>query len=67
VYNQIVLKSWIVLASPNYAELYRVSKVGEESKSDFNISAKTTRLEISGENIQKFSPRNATVYARASY
>nr|MDQ3744905.1 putative baseplate assembly protein [Acidobacteriota bacterium] len=48
-----------------YAELYRVRKVGEESKADYNITAKTTRLEISGENIEKFSPRNATVYAQS--
>lgn len=64
-YSQVTLLSWIVLASPTYAELYRVKSVGEESKADFNISAKATRLDISGENIHKFSPREATVYAQS--
>lgn len=71
VYNQVVLNSWLVLTRPRiddesaYGELYRVRAVGEESKSDFNITGKTTRLEISGENIDKFSPRNATVHAQS--
>ncbi|HEV3468474.1 MAG TPA: putative baseplate assembly protein [Pyrinomonadaceae bacterium] len=71
VYNQIVLGSWVVLTRPRtdlepaYGELYRVRFVGEESKSDYNITAKTTRLEISGENVEKFSPRNATVHAHS--
>jgi hypothetical protein len=71
VYSQIVLNSWLVLTRPKlsdeaaYAELYRVRFVGEESKADFNITGKTTRLEISGENIDKFSPRNATVQAQS--
>jgi hypothetical protein len=65
VHNQITTKSWIVLASPNYVEAYRVVQVGEETRADFNLSAKVTRLTISGENIEKFSPRNATVYAQS--
>jgi len=80
VYNQITLNSWIVLVKPEslpdkvekdtkpfpaYAELYRVKKVGEEAKADFNLSAKTTRLEVSGENIEKFAPRDTTVDAQS--
>lgn len=71
VYPQIVLSSWVVLTRPRtneepaYAELYRVRFVGEESRADYNITAKTTRLEISGENIEKFSPRNATAHAHS--
>lgn len=78
VYNQVTLRSWIVLVKPDshldddsktrfppYAELYRVRGVGEEARADFNISAKTTRLEISGENIQKFAPRDTTVEAQS--
>ena len=66
--SQITLNSWVVPwglkpesksddgqnTFPPYAELYRVRKVGEETKVDFNISAKTTRLDISGENIETF-------------
>lgn len=71
VFSQIVLNSWVVLTRPKtnseaaYAELYRVRFVGEESKADYNITAKTTLLEISGENIDRFSPRNATVHAHS--
>ncbi|HEV2914397.1 MAG TPA: putative baseplate assembly protein [Pyrinomonadaceae bacterium] len=71
VYNQVVLNSWIVLTRPKtesesaYAELYSVRFVGEESKADYNIAAKTTRLEISGENIELFSPRNATAHGQS--
>lgn len=77
VYNQVVLNSWIALVKPAstsddgklpfpaYSELYRVKGVGEETKANFNISAKTTRLEISGENIEKFAPRDTTVVAQS--
>lgn len=77
VYSQVTLNSWIALVKPEstsddktvtfppYAELYRVHKVGEEAKVDFNISAKTTRVDISGENIEKFSPRDITVFAQS--
>jgi hypothetical protein len=71
VYTQVTVDSWLVLARPavgrtaGYVELYRVTAVGEESVADFNLSAKTTRLDISGENIERFSPRNASVYAQS--
>lgn len=76
-YSQVTLNSWIVLVKPesksddekttfkDYAELYQVKKVGEETKVDFNISAKTTRVDISGENIDKFAPRDTTVFAQS--
>jgi hypothetical protein len=71
VYTAIVLNSWIVLTRPKTkaqvadAELYRVRFVGEESKADYNITAKTTLLEISGEHIENYSPRNASVHAHS--
>jgi predicted phage baseplate assembly protein len=73
VYNQIILNSWIVLVKPAttdpetsaYAEVYRVRSVGEEVVTDFNMSAKTTRLTITGEHIHKFSPRDTTVLAQS--
>ncbi|HLF12219.1 MAG TPA: hypothetical protein VJA26_13500, partial [Gammaproteobacteria bacterium] len=69
-YSQVVLGSWIVLVKPDnatsaYAEAYRVKGVDQEAKADFNISAKTTRLEITGDNIEKFSPRDTTVLAHS--
>ena len=70
VYPQITLNSWVVLAGPTiptgpeYVELYRVTSVAEETKADFNLTAKTTRLEITGEHIEKFSPRTTSVYGQ---
>ena len=77
VYSQVVLNSWIVLVKPEsksddlkltfpaYAELYKVRGAGDEVKVNFNLSAKTTRLETSGENIEKFAPRDTTVLAQS--
>ena len=64
-YSQVVTNSWIVVTTPAFVQLYRVREVGEETKADFNISAKSTRLTISGENIEMFSPRLATVFAQS--
>jgi hypothetical protein len=76
VYDGVVPGGWVVLTRPDrrgettdpgpaYAELYRVGVVGEETKAEYNITAKTTRLEIEGENISLFSPRSTTVYAQS--
>jgi hypothetical protein len=77
VYSQVILNSWVVLVKPEsksddlkftfpaYAELYKVRGVGDEVKVDFNLSAKTTRLDTSGENIEKFAPRDTTVLAHS--
>jgi hypothetical protein len=65
VYPTVTQGSRIVLSSPDYTELYRVSNVSEESHTDFNLSAKVTRFDISGENIQQFSPRNCGVYIQS--
>lgn len=78
VYKQVVPDSWIVLIKPQSKpddnekkvfpaelELYQVKRAGEEAKADFNISAKTTLLEISGEHIDRFAPRDTTVEAQS--
>jgi hypothetical protein len=65
VYSQIVLDSWIVLANTSNVELYGVTKVSEETVTEFNMTAKTTCLGISGENIEEFSRRSTTVYAQS--
>lgn len=74
VYSQVIVNSWIVLVKPEtgsgttpFSELCRVKDVAEEAKADFNISAKTTRVGISGENenIHSFSPRDTAVAAQS--
>lgn len=62
VYSQFAAGGWVVLASIDQAEAYRIEQAAEETVTDFLLSAKTTRLTLSGENIQEFSPKNATVH-----
>ena len=56
VYGQVVAGSWILLASPDHTKLYRVTSASEETQAQFNMTAKTTRLELSEENIDQKSP-----------
>ncbi len=65
VYSQITAGSWLVLARPDWWEVYAVEQIGEETRTDYTLSQKVTRLEISGENINRFSPRTASVFAQS--
>jgi len=77
VYKEITDNSWVVLERPKLvagrgspdratnAELYRVELIAEETKADFALVAKTTRLTLSGQNFQKFSPRDTSVFAQS--
>jgi Baseplate J-like protein len=56
LYPQIVAGSWVLLVHPDtkhpdrgYWELYQVVHAVEDSRTDFTISAKTTRLTLKGE------------------
>jgi hypothetical protein len=51
VYSEIVPESWVVLAIPTYLELYGVVEAVEDSRTDFTLAAKSTRLRLSGENL----------------
>jgi baseplate J-like protein len=60
LYPQIVAGSWVLLVRPDskhpkrgYWELYEVTAAVEDSRTDFTISAKTTRLTLSGENLRE--------------
>lgn len=61
-YPQVTADSWMVLASPTYAEVYRVKSVSEISVARYHITGKTTRLVVEGENADRFTPRSGTVY-----
>src|SRR5215212_601865 len=65
VYPQIVADCWVVLATPGHAECYRVEVAVEEALAKYAIAAKSTRLEVSGENLNRFSPRTTTVLAQS--
>jgi hypothetical protein len=68
VYAQVVSGSWVVLSSPDYQEVYEVASVSEDSRSDFTLSAKTTRLGLSGEKLhEKYNSRvrDTVVFAQS--
>jgi predicted phage baseplate assembly protein len=57
VYPQIVAGSWIVLSIPEYQELYQVSAAVEASQANFTLTAKTTRLTLTGENLSLYDEK----------
>ncbi|WP_420456540.1 putative baseplate assembly protein [Rubrivirga sp.] len=68
LYPEIVPDSWVVLSRPGYAEVYRVLDAVDDARTGFTLSAKTTRLDLSGENLgAKFDAyvRETVVYAVA--
>jgi predicted phage baseplate assembly protein len=68
VYPRITQGSWVVLSRPNYEEVYQAETVEEASQTNFTLTAKTTRLELRGENlIEKFGEgrRDTVVFAQS--
>jgi predicted phage baseplate assembly protein len=64
-YPGVAPGGWAVLATPTEAEVYGVDDVAEVSQADYLLSAQVTRLTLSGERIEFFSPRTAAVFARS--
>jgi predicted phage baseplate assembly protein len=67
LYAGVLPNSWLVLMLPTYVELYRVQASAEAARSGFAITAKTTRVTLSGENFDKFehSVRSTAVFAQS--
>ncbi len=67
VYPQIVPGSWLVLSIPEYQELYQVSEAVEDSQANFTLTAKSTRLSLSGENLSLYDEkrRETVVFAQS--
>lgn len=51
VYPQIVANSWVVLSGPESRKVYQVDGAVEESRTNFTLTAKTTRLKLRGERL----------------
>lgn len=67
LYPQITEGSWIVLSTPDYEEVYKVTGVEESSRTNYTLSSKSTHLKLSGENLkEKFDDkiRETIVFAR---
>ncbi len=68
LYPQILVGSWFVLVSPDYTEVYTVESIAEDSKTEFTLTAKTTRVQLEGENLKKkfqTKLRETVVYAQS--
>ncbi len=51
----VVPTAWLVLATPDKAELFSVNKAIETSRAQFAVSAKTTRIGLDGANLTSFN------------
>ena len=57
-YPQLLPASWLVLATEDAQEVYQIVATAEMSRAAFLLSAKTTRLTLSGGNLrEKFNDR----------
>lgn len=52
-YPRLVSGSWLVLAIPEYQELYQVLDNREDARSAFTLSGKSTRLSLRGERLRE--------------
>jgi hypothetical protein len=58
IYPKIQAGGWLVLSQPEYAELYQIESVTEDSRSQFTLTAKTSRLVLKGEKLfEQFNAR----------
>ena len=67
-YPQIVPDSWLVLSQPAYQELYQVASSGEDSRTAFMLTGKTTKVSLEGENLEKYfnnKLRETAVFAQS--
>lgn len=64
LYPAVVPGSWIVVAYAEYNEVCLVTEAVEDSRSDFALTAKCTRLTVRGENFGKFDNqrRNVSIF-----
>lgn len=66
-YPAIVPGSWLVLATPETQQLFRVERVVEVSRAEFTIAAKVSRITLSGGDLSPFRDRvrDTTVFAES--
>jgi Baseplate J-like protein len=65
VYPKVTSDGWVVLAKPNYVELYRIKNVTSVSRAQYALSAKVTRvIPDIAEHLQTFGLRQTTVYVQ---
>lgn len=68
VHQKIVAGGWVLISIPSYYEVYEVSEAVEDSRANFTLTSKTTRVKLKGENlVEKFDDhvRDAVVFAES--
>jgi hypothetical protein len=68
IYSKILPGSWVVLKIPESHEVYNVVAAVNDSKANFSLSSKTTRLTLSGKNLRSAfndKVRETAVYAQS--
>jgi hypothetical protein len=66
LHREILPKSWIVVATQIYEEVFGVDEIDESARKGFGLASKTTRLKLSGEHLGFFEDnvRDAVVYGQ---
>jgi hypothetical protein len=62
VYDAFVAGGWAALRNESTARVYSVTSAVEVHASDYTLAYRVTRLQLSGQDLTPFSPRNATVF-----
>ena len=68
LYPKILPGSWLVLTTPDWAEVYEVDAITGDSQTNFTLTSKTSRLQLKGEKLgEKFGDRlrETVVYAES--
>ncbi|HUP43067.1 MAG TPA: putative baseplate assembly protein [Thermoanaerobaculia bacterium] len=66
VYPKVLPGSWVVLRKPSYIELYKVVEAVTDSRTDFTLTAKTTRLTLDvREHLSWFLRRETEVFIQS--
>jgi len=62
-YAGIAPGTWLVFSSADYEEVFEVTAAVDEVHSDYLLSGPATRVELRGERLSSFSPKDAVVWA----
>lgn len=66
VYPKVLPGSWVVLRKPTYTELYKVVEAVTDARTDFTLTAKTTRLTLDvREHLSWFGRRETEVFVES--
>jgi hypothetical protein len=68
VYPKITAGGWLIISIPTHQEVYQVVSAVEDSRANFTLTSKTTRIKLRGERLkEEFDSyiRNAVIFAES--